>query len=101
MTGEDGTLGATATLTASYDEEADTLYVYLQPSIDPSELTTTVAVALDGVAPGALLELGSDGRLVGIEVLRAAATVPSELVRRLAQPVTAVSCPAPPSERHL
>ena len=82
---------------AAHDAEADTLYVYLQPAIDADEVTTTVAVSLDGARPGALLELDAAGRLVGIEVLHAATTVPNALLDRVrAAPAHGV----PLNERH-
>ena len=69
-------------LTASYDPEADTLYVYLSDAIDAGDVTSTVPVA----HPGVLLEVDAAGRLVGLEVLQATRTLPPSLLTRLRLP---------------
>jgi uncharacterized protein YuzE len=78
-----GAEGAVTEVVACYDREADTLYLYLQATIEPDDVVTTLPVALARDGPGALLELDAAGRLVGLEVLHAASTLPPDLLRRL------------------
>ncbi len=69
--------------TATYDREADAVYLHLQAAIEPDDVARTVPVSWRGDGPDVLLELDAGGRLLGLEVLHAAGTLPSDLLRHL------------------
>ena len=65
-----------------YDAEADVAYLFLLDPIDDDAVTTTDDVVLPR-GGRLLVERGTDGRLLGIEVQQAGARLPQELLRQI------------------
>jgi uncharacterized protein YuzE len=63
----------------TYDSSVDAAKIYLVP-IGPGEVTDTFACGDDVPGGSIYLDFDKDGRLLGIEVLRASATLPEELL---------------------
>lgn len=66
----------------TYDPYADAAYIYLR-EIEPGGTKATVdAEEAEGIAAGGsiMLDFDDDGRLIGIEVLRAKRGLPKELI---------------------
>ena len=67
-------------LRVTYDAEANAAYVYLVPEIKPGGVARTVPVD-GGAHPWMVnLDVGSDGRILGIEVLDARRLLPAALL---------------------
>jgi uncharacterized protein YuzE len=63
----------------TYDHEVDAAMIYLVP-IATGEVADTVECGGEGPAGSIYLDLDKDGRLLGIEVLRARETLPDEVL---------------------
>ena len=65
-----------AQVPASYDAEADAVYLHLQPTIGLDDVSRTVTATTRGSGVDVFFELDADGRVLGIELLRASAVLP-------------------------
>jgi uncharacterized protein YuzE len=63
----------------TYDREADAATIYLVP-IAPGGVADTVECGGEGPGGSIYLDFDKDGRLLGIEVLRARDTLPDEVL---------------------
>ena len=63
----------------TYDAEVDAAYISLKP-IAAGESKRQVPVRAEGVPGDIVLDVDGDGRLIGIEILGAASSLPSELL---------------------
>jgi uncharacterized protein YuzE len=68
-------------LRVTLDEEADAAYIHLTRDIAPGVAARTVT--LDWPAAMINVDFDSDGRILGVEVLGAKATLPSDLIEQL------------------
>lgn len=62
----------------TYDPEADAAYIYLVAKIERGGVAETVAV--EELDDEVLLDLDRDGRLIGVDVLRASSRLRPELL---------------------
>jgi uncharacterized protein YuzE len=71
---------STEPLRVTYDEEANAAYIYLVPEIERGGVAGTVPVD-GGDDPWMVnLDLDSDGRIIGLEVLDASRRLPAALL---------------------
>lgn len=62
----------------TYDPEADAAYIYLVPKIERGEAVEPVVV--EELDDEVILDLDRDGRLLGVDVLRASVRLRPELL---------------------
>jgi uncharacterized protein YuzE len=73
----------TVPVRATLDHSADATYIYLVDRIAPGGVARTVCVDPREVGGMINLDLDSDGRVVGIELLSASALLPRTFLARL------------------
>ena len=77
--------GKMTSMRVTYDSEADAAYIALKPT-GPGEARRQVPVKSDEAAGKIILDLDGEGRLIGVEVLKAARGLPRELLDQAERP---------------
>ena len=65
----------------TYDAEVDAAYIYLLDTPSPGSAVTTLSLDPAEINGEVNVDLDSDGRIIGIEVLDASRLLPEELIR--------------------